>query len=165
MIVDLRHERVAGKVVRFASLEDRLDPGRLICGLVGGTDPFRGAVDDDIDLSEEVREGPGHRNSGRLHLPAAFRNGGIDRIAALCCHSDVPVEPDVGNTDQGHVALEGDGISYPLPDDAVAIDSHPNMFGVHVMSSVLVCLQHRLPHHPFYSFQSDGMSSPAGRWT
>ncbi len=60
----------------------------------------------------------------------------------------MPVEPDVGNTDQGHVALEGDGISHPLPDDAVAIDSHPNMLGVHVMSSVLVCLQHRLPLHP-----------------
>ncbi|GBE23414.1 hypothetical protein BMS3Bbin01_02798 [bacterium BMS3Bbin01] len=72
VVVDLGDERIAGEVVGFTTLQDRLHARLLIDGLIGGPDPLGGAVDDHIHLAQQVGQGSDDGNAAGFHLRASI---------------------------------------------------------------------------------------------
>ena len=106
----------------LSSLEDSLDSGGLVFGLVLLSEVSGGGVDHDVDLADEVVDGSGDLDScliELLHVLCGYVEGDT------CGDGGLGLEggPGLGHSDELHVVLHADCGCHPLSDGTVSVYS------------------------------------------
>ncbi len=108
------------------ALEYGLDPGGLVHVPVVLADGAGSAVDDDVNLPEHVADGAVNRNAGLGERLDALL-GDIEPVSLGNGVPGLVVGPGLGDPNELHVRLLGDGRGDPLPYRAVTVDTDPDL--------------------------------------